>query len=71
MISKLFLFIALAIGPWVTDMGKDRFSVLWTTDSEGLGWVQLEDGTRVYDEFAGRRMHGTFHQVRLTGFKPW
>lgn len=70
MFSKLFLFIALAIGPWVTDMGKDRFSVLWTTDSEGLGWVQLEDGTRVYDEFAGRRMHGTFHHVRLTGFKP-
>ena len=57
----------LSVGPWVTDMGKDGFSVLWTTECETLGWVQLEDGTRFYEEFAGRRVFGRFHSIRIDG----
>lgn len=60
-------FLAILFGPWITDMGLDGFSVLWTTDTESIGWVQMEDGTRIFDEFAGRRMPGKFHSVRISG----
>lgn len=66
---RLMCILAIVFGPWITDMGENGFSVLWTSDNESIGWVQLEDGTRVYDEFAGRRMPGRFHSVRLNGLE--
>lgn len=62
-----FILTMLAVGPWVTDMGRDGFSVLWTTDCETMGWVQMADGKRVFEEFAGRRVFGRFHNVRIEG----
>lgn len=67
MITRILLFLTLAVGPWVTDMRKTSCSILWTTNQESLAWVQLEDGTRIYEEFAGRRVHGRLHHVHLTG----
>lgn len=67
MFSKLIILLTLAVGPWVTDMHKDGFSVLWTSDDECTGFVQLADGRRIFEEFAGRKVHGRFHEVRLTG----
>ena len=57
----------LAIGPWVTDMSEDAFTVLWTTDIPCQGWVELDNGRRIYEDYAGRKLFGTFHTVRVEG----
>lgn len=69
MFAKLILLLTLAAGPWVTDMHKDGFSVVWTSGDDCTGFVQLADGQRFYEEYAGRKVHGRFHEVRLTGLK--
>ena len=57
-------------GPWVTEVGEDGFTVLWVTDSPGQAWVELEDGTRFYHEFAGRRIFERLHTVTVCGLEP-
>lgn len=69
MMTKLLLLLTIVVGPWVTGMHKTSCSILWTTEEESLAWVQLEDGTRIYEEFAGRRVHGRLHHVHLTGLQ--
>lgn len=63
----------VSLGPWVTAVRTDSTSttakILWTSGNEGLGWVEFEDGRRVYDTFAGRRTFGKFHCVTLTGLQ--
>ncbi|MBR5018341.1 MAG: metallophosphoesterase [Bacteroidales bacterium] len=54
-------------GPWVTDMSETAFTVLWSTDIPCQGWVQLENGRRVYEEYAGRKLFGKLHTVRVEG----
>ena len=55
-------------GPWVTAASENSFTVLWMTDTPGLAWVELEDGSRIYQEFAGRRIFERLHKVEVTGF---
>ena len=57
----------MACGPWVTDMSEDAFTVLWSTDIPCQGWVELDNGRRIYEYYAGRRLFGTLHTVRVTG----
>ena len=57
----------LVCGPWVTDMSEDAFTVLWATDVTCQGWVQLDNGRRIYEEYAGRKLFGTLHTVRVDG----
>lgn len=57
----------LAVGPWVTDMSENAFTVLWTTDIPCQGWVELDNGRRIYEDYAGRKLFGTFHTVRVEG----
>lgn len=54
-------------GPWVTDMSEDAFTVLWQTDRACQGWVQLDNGRRIYEDYAGRKLFGTLHTVRVEG----
>jgi len=56
-------------GPWITQVTEDSATILWTSNNPGMGWVELSDSTRIYDEFAGRRTFGTFHRVDLTGLQ--
>ena len=64
---RILTLLTVIVGPWITGMGDNGFSVLWTTEDESLGWVQLEDGQRFYDEFGGRREHSRLHHVRVKG----
>ena len=57
----------LACGPWVTDMSENAFTVLWSTDVPCQGWVELDNGRRIYEEYAGRKLFGTLHTVRVDG----
>lgn len=54
-------------GPWVTDMSEQAFTVLWSTDEVCQGWVQLDNGRRIYEDYAGRKLFGTLHTVRVEG----
>ena len=57
-------------GPWVTEARTDRVTILWTSDVPGMAWVELSDGTKVWETFAGRRVFHRLHRVRIDGLEP-
>lgn len=63
--------VDVQVGPWVTAIRTDgteaTAKILWTSYNEGMGWVELDDGTRIYDTFAGRRAVEHLHCVTLKG----
>ena len=54
-------------GPWISDAGEDAVTILWTSEIPGTAYVELEDGTTLYDTFAGRRIFRRLHSVRVPG----
>ena len=56
-------------GPWVCDARENTVTILWTSDVPGMGYVELADGARIYDTFAGRRTFHRLHSVRIDGLK--
>lgn len=59
--------LLVALGPWITNVGDNCFSVLWTTETETVSCVELSDGTRFYEEYCGRRVASKFHNVYVNG----
>jgi hypothetical protein len=57
-------------GPWVTEARTDRVTILWTSDQPGMAYVELADGTKVWETFAGRRVFHRLHKVRIDGLQP-
>ena len=57
-------------GPWVSEARTDRVTILWTSDKPGMAYVELSDGTKVWETFAGRRVFHRLHSVRIDGLKP-
>ena len=57
-------------GPWVSEARTDRVTILWTSDKPGMAYVELEDGTKVWETFAGRRVFHRLHSVRIDGLAP-
>lgn len=80
--KKLFLLAALLLcgasafcqglqwGPWVTETRENSLSVLWVSEQPGMAWLELEDGTRIWETFAGRRIFGRLHKIHLEGLAP-
>lgn len=54
-------------GPWICDTGENAFTLVWTSEVPGMAWVQLEDGRMLYETFAGRRIFGRLHHVKVEG----
>ena len=57
-------------GPWVTEVREDRVTLVWTSEQPGMAYVELEDGTQVWETFAGRRIFGRLHRIRISGLAP-
>ncbi len=57
-------------GPWVTETRENSLSILWVSEKPGMAWVELEDGTRIWETFAGRRIFGRLHKIHLEGLQP-
>lgn len=55
------------VGPWLSDASEDSVTILWTSEIPGMGYVELEDGTQLYDTFAGRRIFRKLHSVKVQG----
>lgn len=76
--ALLSIFIALPFlawaqsikaGPWVTDASETQLTILWTSEVPGQAYVELEDGAKYYDTFAGRRIFRRLHSVTLNGLQ--
>ena len=57
-------------GPWVSEARTDRVTILWTSDVPGMAYVELADGTKVWETYAGRRVFHRLHRVRIDGLQP-
>ena len=67
-------------GPWVVGVGENEMTIVWTSTSRCMGWVEVapDDGTsfyaqerpRFYEDLMGRHVISEVHHVRLTNLKP-
>ena len=57
-------------GPWVSEARTDRVTILWTSEVPGMAYVELSDGTKVWETYAGRRVFHRLHRVRIDGLAP-
>ena len=57
-------------GPWVTESREDRVTICWLTEKPGMAYVELSDGTKVWETFAGRRIFKRLHAVQIDGLAP-
>lgn len=61
---------SIEYGPWVTESREDRVTICWLSKKPGMAYVELSDGTQVWDTFAGRRIFKRLHSVRIDGLEP-
>lgn len=52
-------------GPWVTEARADRMTICWLSEKPGMAYVELPDGTQVWETFAGRRIFKRLHSVSI------
>lgn len=68
-------------GPYLQNVTEDSFTVVWTTDSLAIGWIEVapDDGTNFYNvdrpkyydmRGFGRKPIGTLHKVTVSGLQP-
>ena len=72
--------IAILHGPYLQNVYETEATIVWTTNNEANGWVELapDDGTnfyaesrpKYYDAHIGVKRTGKIHAVRITGLKP-
>ena len=61
---------SIKYGPWVTESREDRVTICWLSEKPGMAYVELSDGTKVWETFAGRRIFKTLHSVKIDGLEP-
>lgn len=57
-------------GPWVTESREDCVTICWMSEKPGMAYVELSDGTKVWETFAGRRIFKRLHKIRIERLKP-
>lgn len=73
--------VKLVCGPYLQNVKSDSFTVMWISDIDALGWVELapDDGTNFYYTDrpkyfdmtgAGINPLSKIHTVRITGLQP-
>ena len=61
---------SIEYGPWVTEAREDRVTICWMSEKPGMAYVELSDGTQVWETFAGRRIFKQLHTVQIKGLEP-
>ncbi|MBQ9184482.1 MAG: metallophosphoesterase [Bacteroidales bacterium] len=59
----------ITAGPWVSEARENCVTILWTSDKPGTAYVELEDGTKVWETYAGRRIFKRLHSIKIDGLK--
>ena len=73
--------VGLVCGPYVQNPTTTGFTVVWESDMDAVGWVELapDDGTHFYNtdrpksydlRGLGHQVMNTIHQVRVDGLEP-
>lgn len=67
-------------GPWVVGVTETEMTIVWTSTSRCMGWVEVapDDGSSFYaekrpafyEDHLGRHIISEVHHVRLTNLKP-
>ena len=57
------------VGPWTSDTSESSVTILWTSELPGTAYVELQDGTKLYETFCGRRIFQRLHKVTVSGLK--
>ena len=57
-------------GPWVTESREDRVTICWLSEKPGMAYVELSDGAKIWETFAGRRIFKRLHSVQIKGLEP-
>lgn len=61
---------SITYGPWVTEARADRVTICWLSEKPGMAYVELADGTQVWETFAGRRIFQRLHSIQIDGLDP-
>ena len=56
-------------GPWVSETRENSLTILWTSEVPGMAYVELEDGTQIWETYAGRRVFKKLHSIHLDGLE--
>lgn len=59
----------IKVGPWISDTGENSLTILWTSETPGMAWVELDDGRIMYETFAGRRIFRRLHSIKVEGLQ--
>lgn len=67
-------------GPWVTSVTENEMTIVWTSTSRCMGWIEVapDDGSsfyaeerpKFYEDFLGRHIVTDVHHIRLTNLTP-
>lgn len=60
----------IVYGPWVTEARENRVTIGWMSEKPGMAYVELSDGTQIWETFAGRRIFRRLHTIRIDGLEP-
>ena len=61
---------SISNGPWVTEAREDSVTICWISEKSGMAYVELSDGTQIWETFAGRRIFQRLHSIRIEGLEP-
>ena len=61
---------SIKYGPWVTEARENSLTICWLSEKPGMAYVELSDGTKLWETFAGRRIFKTLHSVKIDGLEP-
>lgn len=61
---------SIEYGPWGTESREDRVTICWMSEKLGMAYVELSDGTHIWETFARRRIFKRLHSVRIEGLEP-
>ena len=69
LITQAAVAQGIKAGPWISDIQENSLTVVWTSEIPGTAYVELEDGTKLYETFAGRRIFQRLHSVTVSGLE--
>ena len=60
----------ITYGPWVTESRENGVTICWLSEKPGMAYVELSDGTQIWETYAGRRIFKRLHKIRIDGLAP-
>lgn len=71
--------VRITHGPYIQALGENEATIVWTTDSSAVSWVEVAPGgddsfyarerPKYYQTSNGNRVVGTLHKIKIAGLK--